>query len=116
MQAERSGYRRRACDARSYPPCIEHTAEVQCGDGGWIPEGEIGDSNTPPNAWCKERIYKQALLVQRLLCEHGGIGRAEGARLRPESGRPGSARIVGFRRVTAPFRGFPQATRYAGGM
>ena len=41
------GYHRRACDARSYPLGIEHTAEVSFGDGGWIPEREIGDPNAP---------------------------------------------------------------------
>ena len=73
MQAKRSGYRRRACGARSYPLGIELTAEIQCGDGGWIPEGEIGDSNTPPNAWCMEINIEKLIKAINVRCNSNGI-------------------------------------------
>ena len=56
---------------------IEHTAEVECGDGGRVSEREISDTDPPRGAEREARLYGQAFLVERVLPKYGGVGRAD---------------------------------------
>ncbi len=61
-------------DARPHSSGVADSPEVQCGTGGRVSEREIGDPDSPRGAGCEEGVHREALLVARILCEHGWLG------------------------------------------
>ena len=77
MQMERSGDHRGEGYGGSYPFAGKHTAEVKCVEFHGLPEGEECVDDLRSTSELKIQVWKPALLVAGLLCEHSRIERSD---------------------------------------
>ena len=50
----------------------EHSAEIQCGQHGRVPKGEVGDPDPQGVFGAEEELHGAAFLGEGLLAEHSG--------------------------------------------
>ncbi len=118
MSSGWSGISRGICDAGSYTPAVNDSAEVQCGPYGGFSEREVGDPDFSGVSAGEAEFHGTSFLGSGLLRQYGRIRGAggPGVHSEPGTGRETSGADATGRALTiAPSGGFHHTTRSAGG-
>lgn len=104
-------------DAGSCSPAAERSPEVQHCPHDRLFEGQERNSSPSECAEDKRDFVRPKLLVERVLCQHGWLGRERYSRVHQAPGETPKAAspIEPGTQLTAPFRGLPHTTGFAGG-
>jgi len=119
MQAARSRNSRRACDVRSHPSIVDDSTKVQRSPHSRIFEREVSDTDISRLSESETQLHRKTFLGQRVLCQYSWVGGKVDSGLHSESGaRREAARADALVRslTIAPYGGFHQTTRFAGGI